>query len=41
MLWVDPVAGVALVSLADRDFGPGAAEVWPTLSDAVPREEGS
>jgi CubicO group peptidase (beta-lactamase class C family) len=35
MLWVDPVAGVALVCLTDRDFGPWAAESWPALSDAV------
>jgi CubicO group peptidase (beta-lactamase class C family) len=34
-LWVDPVAGVACVCLTGRDFGPWAAEVWPTLSDAV------
>jgi CubicO group peptidase (beta-lactamase class C family) len=35
MLWVDPVAGVALVCLTDRDFGPWAAESWPAFSDAV------
>ncbi|MEY2461748.1 MAG: hypothetical protein QOG30_3578 [Acidimicrobiaceae bacterium] len=35
MLWVDPVAGVALVCLTDRAFGPWAAEAWPALSDAV------
>lgn len=34
-LWVDPAAGVACVALADRDFGPWAAEVWPVLTDAV------
>ncbi|MCX4749303.1 beta-lactamase family protein [Kitasatospora sp. NBC_01287] len=34
-LWVDPVAGAACVALADRDFGPWAAEAWPPLSDAV------
>lgn len=35
MVWVDPVAGVAAVALADRAFGPWAAEVWPAFSDAV------
>jgi CubicO group peptidase (beta-lactamase class C family) len=35
MLWVDPVAGVALVCLTDRAFGPWAKEAWPALSDAV------
>lgn len=35
MLWVDPVAQVALVALADRAFGPWAAAAWPTLSNAV------
>lgn len=35
MLWVDPVAGVGLVALADRDFGPWAAAAWPALADAV------
>jgi CubicO group peptidase (beta-lactamase class C family) len=34
-LWVDPVAGIALGVLSDRDFGPWAAEAWPQLSDAV------
>jgi CubicO group peptidase (beta-lactamase class C family) len=34
-LWVDPVARVALVCLADREFGPWALEVWPALSDSV------
>ncbi|GAA3941648.1 serine hydrolase domain-containing protein [Microbacterium soli] len=34
-LWVDPVAGAAVVALADRDFGPWAIEAWPPLSDAV------
>ncbi len=36
-LWVDPIASVALVELADRDFGPWALEVWPTLSNEVLR----
>lgn len=35
MLWVDPVARVALVALTDRDFGPWAAAAWPALSTAV------
>ncbi|HWE57739.1 MAG TPA: serine hydrolase domain-containing protein [Acidimicrobiales bacterium] len=35
MLWVDPVAGVALAALADRPFGAWATEAWPVLSDAV------
>jgi CubicO group peptidase (beta-lactamase class C family) len=35
MFWIDPAAGVALVALADRDFGPWAAHAWPALSDAV------
>lgn len=34
-LWVDPVAGVALACLTDREFGPWAAEAWPPFSDAV------
>lgn len=35
MLWVDPDAQLALVSLADRPFGEWAAEAWPKLADAV------
>lgn len=38
MFWVDPVADVALIALADRPFdewAPAALEAWPTLSDAV------
>ncbi|MGO9500245.1 MAG: serine hydrolase domain-containing protein [Streptosporangiaceae bacterium] len=34
-LWVDPVAGIACAGLADRDFGPWAAQAWPRLSDDV------
>lgn len=34
-LWVDPEARLACVALTDRDFGPWAAEVWPTFTDAV------
>jgi CubicO group peptidase (beta-lactamase class C family) len=35
MFWIDPAAGIGLVALADRDFGPWAASAWPRLSDAV------
>lgn len=35
MLWADPVAGIGLVALADRAFGPWAAAAWPIVSDAV------
>lgn len=35
MTWVDPVAGVGVVALADRAFGPWAARAWPEFSDAV------
>jgi CubicO group peptidase (beta-lactamase class C family) len=34
-LWVDPLRGLALASLADRPFGPWAAAAWPALSDQV------
>jgi CubicO group peptidase (beta-lactamase class C family) len=34
-LWVDPDAGLALLCLTDRRFGPWAAEAWPPLADAV------
>lgn len=34
-LWVDPTRELACVELADRAFGPWAAEVWPAFSDAV------
>lgn len=34
-LWVDPRAGAACITLTDRDFGPWAAEAWPTLTDAI------
>ena len=40
MLWVDPVADLALVALADEPFGPWAAQAWPQLSDAVLAEAG-
>jgi CubicO group peptidase (beta-lactamase class C family) len=35
MLWVDPVADVALVALTGRDFGPWAGPLWQSLSDGV------
>ncbi|HSY16225.1 MAG TPA: serine hydrolase domain-containing protein [Jatrophihabitantaceae bacterium] len=35
MFWVDPVARVGLVALADEPFGAWAAQAWPALSDAV------
>lgn len=38
MMWVDPVARVALVALTDLpfdDWAPTALQVWPALSDAV------
>jgi len=34
-LWVDPVIGLAVGSLAEQPFGPWAAAAWPALSDAV------
>ncbi|MBV8540106.1 MAG: beta-lactamase family protein [Pseudonocardiales bacterium] len=34
-LWVDPVAGAAVVALTDRDFGPWARDAWPPFSDGV------
>jgi CubicO group peptidase (beta-lactamase class C family) len=35
LIWVDPVASVALVVLTDRDFGDWALPLWPALSDSV------
>jgi hypothetical protein len=35
MFWIDPVAGIGLIALADEPFGPWAAAAWPALSDAV------
>ncbi|MGH3677941.1 MAG: serine hydrolase, partial [Mycobacterium sp.] len=40
-LWVDPEADLALVVLADRNFGDWAYQRWPELSDAVINEFGS
>jgi CubicO group peptidase (beta-lactamase class C family) len=37
-LWLDPVADVALVCLADLAFGDWAAQAWPALADAVLEE---
>jgi CubicO group peptidase (beta-lactamase class C family) len=34
-LWVDPAAGLACVGLAEREFGPWAAQAWPRLADDV------
>lgn len=34
-LWVDPARGLACAELADREFGPWAAQLWPPLADAV------
>jgi CubicO group peptidase (beta-lactamase class C family) len=35
MFWVDPVAGLGLVALADRPFGDWAIQAWPRLAGAV------
>ena len=34
-LWIDPVAGLVCAGLADRPFGPWAAQAWPQLADAI------
>lgn len=34
-LWVDPVARLALVAFADRNFDQWAKDAWPPLADAV------
>jgi CubicO group peptidase (beta-lactamase class C family) len=39
-VWVDPEAGLACASLADRQFGQWAKDAWPPLSDAVLAELG-
>jgi CubicO group peptidase (beta-lactamase class C family) len=41
LLWVDPVADLALVVLTDRNFGDWAYPLWPALSDEVLREFGA
>ena len=35
LVWVDPVADVALVALTDREFGTWAAAEWPVFSTQV------
>lgn len=40
LIWVDPVADLALVVLTDRDFGDWAKPLWPALSDRVLGEFG-
>ena len=35
MFWIDPQAGLGLIALADRRFGPWAIKAWPELSQAV------
>jgi CubicO group peptidase (beta-lactamase class C family) len=40
-LWVDPDLDLALVVLADREFGEWVLARWPALSDAVTTEFGS
>jgi CubicO group peptidase (beta-lactamase class C family) len=34
-LWIDPLAGLVCAGLADRPFGPWAAQAWPQLADAI------
>jgi CubicO group peptidase (beta-lactamase class C family) len=34
-LWVDPARGLSAVCLTDREFGPWALEVWPSLCDRI------
>jgi CubicO group peptidase (beta-lactamase class C family) len=40
-IWADPVAGLALVVLTNRDFGEWAHPLWPALSGDVLREFGA
>jgi CubicO group peptidase (beta-lactamase class C family) len=40
-IWADPVAGLALVVLTNRDFGDWAHPLWPALSDEVLRDFGA
>ena len=40
-IWADPVVGLALVVLTNRDFGDWAHPLWPALSDEVLREFGA
>ncbi|ONI81977.1 serine hydrolase [Saccharothrix sp. ALI-22-I] len=39
-LWVDPDAGVACVTLTDRQFGEWAVAAWPSFTDGVLAELG-
>jgi CubicO group peptidase (beta-lactamase class C family) len=39
-LWVDPDAGVACVTLTDRQFGEWAVAAWPAFTDGVLAEVG-
>lgn len=34
-LWIDPVAHLGTVAIADREFGPWALRAWPPFSDAI------
>lgn len=34
-IWIDPDAGLAAASLADRPFGPWSLTAWPALADAI------
>ena len=34
-VWVDPVAGLAVAVLTDREFEPWALETWPAFSDGI------
>lgn len=40
-VWVDPIAGIGLVALTDRAFGPWAVDAWPALSESVLVELGA
>lgn len=40
LLWIDPVAELGLVALADRDFGDWAKAAWPALADSVLKQHG-
>lgn len=40
MFWIDPDVSLALVALADREFGDWARDAWPRLSDTVLAEYG-
>ncbi len=35
MMWIDPVANVAVCSLASQPFGSWAQDAWPVFSDGV------